>query len=242
MLSAEETVLLVVDVQEKLSRVLADYRVPWGATVLLEPRTGRVLALAEHSQRDPEARGLSFRAMAPAASIFKIVTTAALLQRGVGPEAEVCYHGGKHGLSPRHLADDPRRDRRCLTLASALGHSANAVFAKLADRGLSAELLRSEAEHFLWNAPIPFARPVEVSRADIPDDPFSLAQTAEGALNEVNNILTRMRELAVQSANGTMSTTDRATIDTEFQALSSEIDWVTRQRAGWFFSVNWYDE
>jgi flagellin len=55
-------------------------------------------------------------------------------------------------------------------------------------------------------------------------DGVSLVQTAEGALNEVNNILTRMRELAVQSANGTMSTTDRATIDTEFQALSSEID------------------
>jgi cell division protein FtsI/penicillin-binding protein 2 len=166
--------------QARLTRLLADYRVPWGATVLLEPRTGRVLALAEYSQKEPGARGLSLRAMAPAASIFKIVTTAALLQRGVGPDAEVCYHGGKHGLAPRHLADDPQRDRRCLTLAAALGHSANAVFAKLADRGLSAELLRSEAEHFLWNAPIPFARPVEVSRADIPDDPFSLAQTAAG--------------------------------------------------------------
>ncbi|HEU4382770.1 MAG TPA: penicillin-binding transpeptidase domain-containing protein [Anaeromyxobacteraceae bacterium] len=166
--------------QSRLTRLLADYRVPWGATVLIEPRSGRVLALAEHSQKDPEARGLSLQAMAPAASIFKIVTTAALLERGVGPDAEVCYHGGKHALSPRHLADDPRRDRRCLTLASALGHSANVVFAKLADRGLSAELLRSEAERFLWNAPIPFARPVEVSRADIPDDPFSLAQTAAG--------------------------------------------------------------
>jgi cell division protein FtsI/penicillin-binding protein 2 len=166
--------------QARLERLLSDYRVPWGATVLIEPRSGRVLALAEHSQKEPEARGLSLRAMAPAASIFKIVTTAALLQRGVEPDAEVCYHGGKHRLAPRHLADDPRRDRRCLTLASALGHSANAVFAKLADRGLSAELLRGEAERFLWNAPIPFARPVEVSRADIPDDPFSLARTAAG--------------------------------------------------------------
>ncbi len=171
---------LKAGLQARLTRLLADYRVPWGATVLLEPRTGRVLALAEHSQKEPEARGLSLRAMAPAASIFKIVTAAALLQRGVGPDAEVCYHGGKHGLALRHLADDPRRDRRCLTLASALGRSANAVFAKLADRGLSAELLRSEAERFLWNAPIPFARPIEVSRADIPDDPLSLARTAAG--------------------------------------------------------------
>ena len=38
-------------------------------------------------------------------------------------------------------------------------------------------------------------------------DGISLVQTAEGALNEVSNILTRMRELAIQSANGTLSTT-----------------------------------
>lgn len=55
-------------------------------------------------------------------------------------------------------------------------------------------------------------------------DGVSLAQTAEGALQEVSNILTRMRELAVQSANGTLTTTDRTTLDTEFQALVSEID------------------
>ena len=55
-------------------------------------------------------------------------------------------------------------------------------------------------------------------------DGISLVQTAEGALNEVSNILGRMRELAVQAANGTLSTADRATIDTEFTALTSEID------------------
>ena len=55
-------------------------------------------------------------------------------------------------------------------------------------------------------------------------DGISLAQTAEGALNEVSNILGRMRELAMASTNGTLSSTDRATLDTEFQALSEEID------------------
>ena len=55
-------------------------------------------------------------------------------------------------------------------------------------------------------------------------DGISLAQTAEGALNEVSGNLTRMRELAVQASNGTLSTADRATLDVEFQALVSEID------------------
>jgi flagellin len=55
-------------------------------------------------------------------------------------------------------------------------------------------------------------------------DGVSLAQAAEGALNEVTNNLTRMRELAIQSANGTLNTGDRLVIDGEIQALISEID------------------
>jgi flagellin len=54
-------------------------------------------------------------------------------------------------------------------------------------------------------------------------DGASLVQTAEGALAEVNNNLTRMRELAIQSANGTLSDEDRTVIDNEFQALITEI-------------------
>jgi len=55
-------------------------------------------------------------------------------------------------------------------------------------------------------------------------DGVSLVQTAESALQEVTNNLARMRELAVQSANGTLTTNDRATLDTEFQELIAEID------------------
>jgi flagellin len=55
-------------------------------------------------------------------------------------------------------------------------------------------------------------------------DGISLVQTGEGALNEVSNILGRMRELAVQSANGTLSTADRGTLGTEVTALIAEID------------------
>jgi flagellin len=56
------------------------------------------------------------------------------------------------------------------------------------------------------------------------NDGISLVQTAEGALEEVNGILVRLRELAVESANGTMSQTDRTTMDSEFQDLVAEID------------------
>ena len=54
-------------------------------------------------------------------------------------------------------------------------------------------------------------------------DAISMAQTAEGSLGEVHNILGRMRELAVQSANGSLSSTDRGYLNTEFGSLQSEI-------------------
>lgn len=55
------------------------------------------------------------------------------------------------------------------------------------------------------------------------NDGISLSQTAEGAMGGISNILVRMRELAVQSANGTNGTTDRAAIQTEVTALISQI-------------------
>jgi flagellin len=60
-------------------------------------------------------------------------------------------------------------------------------------------------------------------------DGVSLTQTAEGALQEVSNNLTRMRELAVQASNGTLTQADRDTLDTEFQALITEIGRVASQ-------------
>ena len=59
------------------------------------------------------------------------------------------------------------------------------------------------------------------------NDTVALAQTAESAMEEVTNMLQRMRELAVQASNGTMNDRDRASLDSEVQALKSEIDRVS---------------
>ena len=55
------------------------------------------------------------------------------------------------------------------------------------------------------------------------NDAISMAQTAEGALGKVGESLQRMRELAVQSRNGSNSDTDRANLDKEFQSLAEEL-------------------
>jgi flagellin len=60
------------------------------------------------------------------------------------------------------------------------------------------------------------------------NDGISLAQTAEGALGKVGDMLQRMRELAVQSANASNNTSDRTALQAEVKQLSSEIDRVAK--------------
>jgi flagellin len=61
------------------------------------------------------------------------------------------------------------------------------------------------------------------------NDGISLAQTAEGALGQVKDHLLRMRDLAVQSANGTNTTADRSNLNAEFKQLTSEITRISQQ-------------
>lgn len=60
------------------------------------------------------------------------------------------------------------------------------------------------------------------------NDGVSLAQTAEGALGNVNNSLQRMRALAVQAGNGTLSSADRQALQKEMQQLTGEVDRVAK--------------
>src|ERR671933_614726 len=55
-------------------------------------------------------------------------------------------------------------------------------------------------------------------------DGISMIQTAEGAMNEVHDMLQRMRELSLQAANDTLTGSDRGAINTELQQLKTEID------------------
>ena len=61
------------------------------------------------------------------------------------------------------------------------------------------------------------------------NDGINMMQTAEGALVEQSNMLQRMRELAVQASNGTYSTEQRGYLNTEFSALTSQIESIATQ-------------
>ena len=161
--------------QAHMQKLFAQYAVPAAGFVALEPKSGRVLAYVSHGGGD---RALD--SAAPAASVFKLITSSALIDAGVSPEARTCYGGGASSLSAIDIVDNPRRDHACVTLAQALGSSTNAVFAKLAVKKLQPVGLQKYARAFGFGMPIPGELRGAAGPAEIPDETLEFARTAAG--------------------------------------------------------------
>jgi cell division protein FtsI/penicillin-binding protein 2 len=169
--------------QRATQRILREYEFPEAAVVVLDTSGGRVLVWASHVQKGP-ARDLCLEATAPAASVFKIVTGAALVETaGLTPEARQCYAGGESRITALDLVEDPKRDRWCATLAEAMGRSLNTVFARLALKNLTPVDLAGMAGAFGFGDSVPFDVPVAVNGLRIPDDKLGFARTAAGFWN-----------------------------------------------------------
>ncbi len=165
--------------QRSANRLLRDGAVAEGAIVMTDVKTGRVLVWANYSEEAP-LRDLAREAFAPSASIFKIVTGAALVENGLGPSTRECYRGGRSKVDDGELVRDERRDKYCATLGEAMGRSLNVVFARLALDHLEKDELDSIGKRLGWDREIPFDVPIEKSRMDLPDEPNELARTAAG--------------------------------------------------------------
>jgi cell division protein FtsI/penicillin-binding protein 2 len=181
-LSNDRTAELTLDpqLQRAAIRELERYRVPEGSVVVMDVRTGKLLAYASYLASG-ERTDLAVRAEAPSASVFKVVTGAALIEHaGLSADTEQCYHGGKSTLMPDELQDDAERDKWCATLAIAMGRSLNVVFARLAQKHITPEELNATAGAFGYGAPIPFAVKNEAPEIEMPEDPLEFARTSAG--------------------------------------------------------------
>ena len=168
--------------QRHVADTLARFEVPYGSLVALEPATGRVLAYVSHSSANPEAPDLALDPTPPAASVFKVVSAAALIDAGVSPDARVCFHGGARRLREADLVDS-ERDRQCDTLAGAVGSSINTIIAKLAVRHLNQRTLERYAAAFGFGHALPFDVPTRPSPAEVPNDQtdrLEFARTSAG--------------------------------------------------------------
>lgn len=183
-LADKSRAILTLDpkLQEAAEKVLARAKAPVGAIVVMST-DGRILALAGR-RNEPNlverAWDVPVTTWAPAASIFKLVTAAALVEGGVAPDAEVCYHGGLRSVDMTNLADDPRRDGQCANLTYAVSKSQNAIIAKLAHKHLDKTKLSRVARKFGFATAPTFALDCEASRLDLPDEPLQFARAAAG--------------------------------------------------------------
>lgn len=166
-----------------VENLLRRYQVPEAGFVALDPKTGRVLSYVSHAEDAADKRDHVLDSSAPAASVFKVVTGAALLENGVAPETSTCYHGGASKLTMSELTDNPKLDTACISLSGALGFSVNAVFGKLALKHLDPSVLTRYAGAFGFNEALPFDRKTELSAGKIPADKVEFARTAAGFWN-----------------------------------------------------------
>jgi cell division protein FtsI/penicillin-binding protein 2 len=174
---------LDAELQASAARLLAEHHLPEAAVVVMEVATGRLLAYASHVEHGP-ARDLCVESSAPSASVFKIVTAAALVEdANLDADSRQCYSGGEQRITSVDLVADPRRDRWCTTLAGAMGRSINTVFARLAKETLTPAQLEAMARRFGYGEALPFDVPVQPGGLHVPTDPLEFARTAAGFWN-----------------------------------------------------------
>jgi hypothetical protein len=169
--------------QDSALTIFRNREVPYGAAVVLDLRDNSVLAFAGHSSHNPAVDPLEVltTAWAPAASTFKLVTAASLLEHGdVTGSTKACWHGGVDGITDDLLADSPALDTRCDSLAAAVAWSHNVVIAKLAKANLDQGELSRTAHAFGFERELPFEFPLEISPAEIPEDEKERAKVAAG--------------------------------------------------------------
>ena len=190
------------DLQRTAAALMAARHLPEAAVVVMDVATGRILAYASHVEKG-EPRDLCVEANAPSASVFKVVTAAALIEDAhLTAETRQCYSGGEQRITAADLAPDPERDKWCATLAEAMGHSVNTVFARLAKANLSPGQLEAMARRFGYGEAIAFDVPVQPSALHVPSDPLEFARTAAGFWNTTLSPLEAVELSAIVARGG----------------------------------------
>lgn len=150
------------------------------AIVVMEPETGRILAMASHNSKDTPANPC-ISADFPAASLFKIVSAAAAIETcGFKPEKEISFNGGKYTLYKSQLKETENRYTNHITLESAFAQSVNPVFGKIGRDYLGKTMLEKYAADFGFNREIVFDLPLETSIAPVSDKSYNWAEVACG--------------------------------------------------------------
>lgn len=173
------------DLQKFLDDIYQHYEPDYAAFFAMDAATGAVLAYSDFV-KDPEDDvygHLALHALFPAASVFKLVTAAAALDRGeVQPDTILPYNGKSTSLYKKQVFKlTENKWTRRPTLKKAFATSVNTVFARLGVYRLGVDAMTDYAHRFAFNRyDILTDLPIDLGHSNIEDDPWVLAEVACG--------------------------------------------------------------
>lgn len=148
--------------------------------VAMNPFTGQVRAMVSYDEKDAQ-HNTCIGATFPSASIFKIITAAAAIEKlGLNAYSRLKYNGRKHTLYKFQLKDRNNRYTRHISLKDSFAQSINPVFGKLGARALKGTILENYARAFGFNQAIAFELPLLPGVIVVADKPYQWAEVASG--------------------------------------------------------------
>jgi len=166
--------------QKKIDRDTSRYV----GIVVMDPSTGRVLSMVSFDKTDPSNNPCIDNEF-PAASVFKIVTAAAAIEKcGFNLNSKFSYNGGKYTLYKSQLKNKTNKYTNRITLKDSFAQSVNPVFGKIGEHHLGKSNLEEYALAFGFNQKINFEIPLSPSFISLSDNPYQWAEVACGFNHE----------------------------------------------------------
>ncbi len=203
------------DLQRYIAATVRKYRVSFGAVAVMDAYNGDILALygKDHGGEDC---GIPLDAFL-AASVFKIVTASAAIERGMTPLSPVTYRGSPYTLYKGQLEARDDRWSQQITLAQAFAKSNNVVFGKLGTHYLGEHPILLEAMRLGFWKPVMRECWSEPSAVFIPESQYNLAEMACGFNHETRMSPVHAAQIISAVVNGGRMVTPRLlrTLDVE---------------------------
>lgn len=170
--------------QSAMNEHLSRFKVDFGAYIAIEPLSGKVLTISEYQNpdfQDSSDQPIFLRSSYPAASLFKIVTSAAALENGLlTPDQKIAIPGQCLHFRHKNWIRNPRKDKRQISLSDAFGSSCNIAFGRIALYLCGKTMLTQFAERMLFNRSIPFDFPLAPSMLYVnPDNQVTAIEVSE---------------------------------------------------------------
>jgi len=172
--------------QQRIHDFMADYKVPYGVVVAIEPATGRILAMTSYSSIDPEWSQNSFFDLYPMASLFKIVTASAALENGkMNPDTVIEFRGNSYSENPRYWEVSPRGKNNRMDVSNAMGKSINPVYGRVAADIAGKAFVLESIHKFGFNQSLLPGTPAKESQAAEPLSTHGLMRMGAGLDHDV---------------------------------------------------------